>query len=158
MAHSPTDRSVRRDGVPSQRQLRVGEVLRKALVEIFERVELRDPDIAGIPITVSEVSASPDLKSAMVYVMPLGGVGRETIIAGLARAAPFLRGQVARRVQLRHVPRLMFSIDTAFDASAHMNNLLHRLDINDDDDDDINDAPEDVKTVPKDPKETDNGA
>ena len=133
MAHSPTDRSVRRDGVPSQRQLRVGEVLRKALVEIFERVELRDPDVAGLPITVSEVSASPDLKSAMVYVMPLGGVGRENLVAGLARAAPFLRGQVARRVQLRHVPRLMFSIDTAFDASAHMNSLLHGLDIHSED-------------------------
>lgn len=129
MAHSNTDKSVRRDGIPSHRQLRVGEVLRKALVEVFERVELRDPDIAGIPITVSEVSASPDLKSAMVFVMPLGGVGRETVIAGLARAAPFLRGQIARRVELRHVPRLMFSIDTAFDSSAHMNSLLHGLDI-----------------------------
>lgn len=154
MAHSPTDRSVRRDGVPSQRQLRVGEVLRKALVEIFERVELRDPDVAGIPITVSEVSASPDLKSAMVYVMPLGGVGRETVIAGLARAAPFLRGQVARRVQLRHVPRLMFSIDTAFDASAHMNSLLHGLDIGAEEDD----ARDDVDPDKGEPKEPDDGA
>jgi ribosome-binding factor A len=129
MAHSKTDKSVRRDGVPSHRQLRVGEVLRKALVEIFERVELRDPDIAGLAITVTEISTSPDLKTAMVYVMPLGGVGRETVIAGLARAAPFLRGQIARRVELRHVPRLMFSIDTAFDSSAHMNSLLHGLEI-----------------------------
>jgi len=152
MAHSPTDRSVRRDGVPSQRQLRVGEVLRKALVEIFERVELRDPDVAGIPITVSEVSASPDLKSAMVYVMPLGGVGRENLIAGLARAAPFLRGQVARRVQLRHVPRLMFSIDTAFDASAHMNSLLHGLDI------DPEDASEDQESAEQEPEEAGDGA
>jgi ribosome-binding factor A len=129
MAHSQTDKSVRRDGVPSQRQLRVGEVLRKALVEIFERVELRDPDIAGVPITVSEVSASPDLKSALVYVMPLGGTRQEAVAAGLNRAAPFLRGQVARRVELRHVPKLAFRIDTAFDASAHMNRLLHGLDI-----------------------------
>ena len=75
MAHK-TDRSVRRDGVPSQRQLRVGEVLRKAMVEILERVELRDPDIAGVSITVSEVSISPDLKTAMVFVMPLGGGDR----------------------------------------------------------------------------------
>jgi ribosome-binding factor A len=129
MAYPQTDKSVRRDGVPSQRQLRVGEVLRKALVEIFERVELRDPDIAGVPITVSEVASSPDLKSAMVYVMPLGGDAREAVIAGLARAAPFLRGKIARRVKLRHVPRLMFSIDTAFDASAHMNTILHGLEI-----------------------------
>lgn len=133
MAHSKTDKSVRRDGIPSQRQLRVGEVLRKALVEIFERVELRDPDIADVPITVSEVAASPDLKAATVFVMPLGGVGRETLIAGLTRAAPFLRGQVAHRVQLRHVPRLTFRIDTAFDASAHMNTLLHGLGISPED-------------------------
>lgn len=129
MAHSQRERSVRQDGAPSQRQLRVGEVLRKALVEIFERVQLRDPDIAGVSITVSEVSASPNLKSAVVYVMPLGGKAREPVIAGLSRAAPFLRGQIARRVKLRHVPRLMFSIDTAFDASAHMNSILHSLEI-----------------------------
>jgi ribosome-binding factor A len=127
MAHQ-TDKSVRRDGVPSQRQLRVGEVLRKAMVEILDRVELRDPDIAGVSITVSEVSISPDLKTAMVFVMPLGGRDREAVIAGLARAAPFLRGQIARRIQLRHVPRLMFSIDTAFDSSAYMNSLLRTLD------------------------------
>ena len=127
MAHQ-TDKSVRRDGVPSQRQLRVGEVLRKAMVEILDRVELRDPDIAGVSITVSEVSISPDLKTAMVFVMPLGGRDRQAVIAGLARAAPFLRGQIARRIQLRHVPRLMFSIDTAFDSSAYMNSLLRTLD------------------------------
>jgi ribosome-binding factor A len=115
-------------------------------------VELRDTDVAGIPITVSEVSASPDLKSAMVYVMPLGGVGRENIIAGLARAAPFLRGQVARRVQLRHVPRLMFSIDTAFDASALMNSLLHGLDI------DPEDASEDQESAEQEPEEAGDGA
>jgi ribosome-binding factor A len=153
MAYSKTDKSVRRDGVPSQRQLRVGEVLRKALVEIFERVELRDPDIAGIPITVSEVSTSPDLKSAMVFVMPLGGVGRDTIIAGLARAAPFLRGQVARRVDLRHVPRLMFSIDTAFDTSAHMNSLLHTLDISETDSE-----PEDDKPANQEPGDAESGS
>ena len=107
--------------------MRVGEVIRKAMVEILERVELRDPDIAGTPITVSEVSVSPDLKAATVFVMPLGGRDREAVIAGLARAAPFLRGQVARRVKLRHVPRLMFKIDTAFDSSSHMNELFHSI-------------------------------
>lgn len=153
MAYPQTDKSVRRDGVPSQRQLRVGEVLRKALVEIFERVELRDPDIAGVPITVSEVSTSPDLKSAMVYVMPLGGEAREAVIAGLARAAPFLRGQIAQRVKLRHVPRLMFSIDTAFDASAHMNTILHGLEIAEAD----SDAEESVAEE-SDARETEDGA
>jgi ribosome-binding factor A len=127
MSRSQSDKSVRRLGVPSQRQLRVGELLRKALVETLERVELRDPDIAGIPITVSEVAVSADLKAATIYVMPLGGEKRDAVIAGLARAAPFLRGQIARRVELRHVPRLMFRIDTAFDASAHINQLLHAV-------------------------------
>jgi ribosome-binding factor A len=155
MAYSKTDKSVRRDGVPSHRQLRVGEVLRKALVEIFERVELRDPDIAGLAITVTEISTSPDLKTAMVFVMPLGGVGRETVIAGLARAAPFLRGQIARRVELRHVPRLMFSIDTAFDSSAHMNSLLHGLGIAEAD---TNSHQDDDLSGRSDSEETEDGA
>ena len=124
MAHPKAERPGHTDRSPSQRQLRVGEVIRKAMVEIFERVTLRDPDLAGVPITVSEVSVSPDLKAATVFVMPLGGEGCETVIAGLARAAPYLRGQIARRITLRHVPRLLFRIDTAFDASSHMNKLL----------------------------------
>ncbi|MDA0340313.1 MAG: 30S ribosome-binding factor RbfA [Proteobacteria bacterium] len=155
MAHQ-SDKSVRRDGVPSQRQLRVGEVLRKAMVEILERVELRDPDIAGVSITVSEVSVSPDLKAAMVFVMPLGGEAREAVIAGLARAAPFLRGQIARRIQLRHVPRLMFSIDTAFDSSAYMNSLLRTLDTPEEDpsDDGLAETPPTGEPA----KESDDGA
>ena len=127
MAHPKAERPGQADRSPSQRQLRVGEVLRKTMVEIFERVTLRDPDIAAVPITVSEVSVSPDLKAATVFVMPLGGDGREAVIAGLTRAAPYLRGQIAQRVALRHVPRLIFRIDTAFDASSHMNELLKSI-------------------------------
>lgn len=112
---------------PSQRQLRVGELIRKAMVEVFERVTLRDPDLSDVPITVSEVSVSPDLKAATVFVMPLGGKGRGKVIAGLTRAAPYLRGQIAQRITLRHMPQLMFQIDTAFDASSHVNKLLQTV-------------------------------
>ncbi len=125
MVHLENGERVDSGGGRSQRQLRVGEILRRAMVEILDRTELRDPDIAGETITISEVSVSPGLKAATVYVMPLGGVRRDAVIAGLARAAPFLRRQVAKRVALRHVPRLMFRIDTAFDAAAQVNALLH---------------------------------
>ena len=116
MAHSSGDRN--------QRQLRVGELIRRVLVEIFDRVELRDPDIAGVSITISEVSVSPDLKAATVYAMPLGGHGRDTVMAGLARAAPFLRSRIARELALRRVPSLEFRLDTAFDASERISELL----------------------------------
>tara|TARA_Y100000588_G_scaffold362574_1_gene424403 strand:- start:2402 stop:2842 length:441 start_codon:yes stop_codon:yes gene_type:complete len=109
---------------PSQRQYKVGELIRKALVETFERVEIRDPDLANTSITVSEVSVSPDLKAAKVFVMPLAGKNCEKVITGLERAKTFLRNEVAKRVALKYMPRLNFKIDTAFDASQHLDQLL----------------------------------
>ena len=94
----PTPRSKQehtRDTLPSQRQFRVGEIIRKTLVEIFERVEIRDPHLAGISITVSQVVVGPDLKLARVYVMPLGGSNQEKVLEGLERATTFLRKNVA---------------------------------------------------------------
>lgn len=124
MARSGPDRG---DARPSQRRLRVGEAVRRALVELLERTEWRDPDLAGARITVSEVSVSPDLKAATAWVMPLGGEGREAAVAALARAAPFLRGRVARRAGLRAAPRLEFRLDTAFDASDRMAEVMRGL-------------------------------
>ena len=100
----PTPRSKQehaRDALPSQRQFRVGEIIRKTLVEIFERVEIRDPHLAGISITVSQVVVGPDLKLARVYVMPLGGSNQEKVLGGLERATTFLRKNVASRVSLK---------------------------------------------------------
>src|SRR5437588_5517264 len=109
----------------SQRQLRVGEELRHALAELLRPGELRDPALREANITVTEVSVSPDLKSATAFVMPLAGANREEIMAGLRRSAPFLKGRVARQVELRQIPNLVFAFDTAFDSAAHIAALLH---------------------------------
>ena len=123
----PTPRSKQehpRDTLPSQRQFRVGEIIRKTLVEIFERVEIRDPHLAGISITVSQVVVGPDLKLARVYVMPLGGGNQEKVLEGLERATTFLRKNVASRVSLKYTPRLEFRLDNAFDSSQHIEKIF----------------------------------
>ena len=123
----PTPRSKQehaRDALPSQRQFRVGEIIRKTLVEIFERVEIRDPHLAGISITVSQVVVGPDLKLARVYVMPLGGSNQEKVLEGLERATTFLRKNVASRVSLKYTPRLEFRLDNAFDSSQHIEKIF----------------------------------
>lgn len=109
---------------PSQRQLRVGETLRKALCEVFLRSEIADPDLASAMVTVSEVRASPDLKNATVFVLPLGGDNQEKVIAALKRHKKFVRGEVARRVSLRHMPELIFELDATFDQSGRVDALL----------------------------------
>lgn len=109
----------------SQRQLRVGETLRHALVEALTRgEELRDPDLVGVSLTVTEVRVSPDLGNATVFVMPLGGTDTDAVVIALNRAAPFLRRQLAGRVTLRHLPTLSFVADGAFDEGAHIADLL----------------------------------
>ena len=109
----------------SQRQLRVGEALRHALVEILARGELHDPVLAGASITVVEVRVSPDLRNATAFVLPLGGEGADAIVTALNHAAPFLRRQLSGRVTLRYLPSLSFIADTAFDEAARIDGLLH---------------------------------
>ena len=119
----------------SQRQYKVGELIRKTLVEVFEKVEVRDPDLTNVSITISEVSISPDLKAATVYVMPLGGDGQDNVLSGLRRASSFLRSKIAKIIQLRSVPRLDFKIDTAFDNSNNLNKVFKMADKSFDGDD-----------------------
>ena len=115
---------------PSQRQLRVGEEIRHALAHILERSEVRDPDLAGKAITVTEVRVSPDLKNATAYVVPLGGVGDVVeITAALNRIKSFIRHRVAQSVQLRSAPRLSFLADTTFEEASHINDLLHLTEV-----------------------------
>jgi ribosome-binding factor A len=109
---------------PSQRPLRVGEAVRHALVEVFARGHIRDPDLAEVSLTVSEVRMSPDLRQATAFVLPLGGGDTETILKALKRAAPYLRGEVARLVELRNAPELRFVSDTSFDASHRISEAL----------------------------------
>ena len=110
----------------SIRQLRVGELLRQALSAALERGEIRDPDIAGVSITVTEVRISPDLHNATAYVVPLGGGGSDEVIAALRRAAPFLRGAVGQAVSLKYAPNLRFEADSSFDQAMHIDRLLEQ--------------------------------
>jgi ribosome-binding factor A len=119
----------RRNQEPSQRQLRVGEELRHALSRILQRGELRDPALQDVPVTVTEVRLSPDLKNATAYVMPLGGRDRDEVIAGLTRSAGYLRSQIAREVPLRFTPGLAFTLDLSFDHAHRINELLHRPEV-----------------------------
>lgn len=113
------------DRGPSQRQLRVAELVRHALAEILSRGEIADPDLDGQVITVPEVRMSPDLKSATVLVMPLGGRNTAKVMAGLERSRRWLRGQVARRVNLKFAPDLRFRLDTRFDDDDRVTSVLH---------------------------------
>lgn len=114
---------------PSQRQLRVGEELRHAIATILERGDIRDPDVAGRSVTVTEVSVSPDLHNATVFVVPLGGGETAGLLAGLKRVRPFLRHEVARMVQLRVAPDFSFVADTTFDTASRIEALLHSPDV-----------------------------
>lgn len=113
---------------PGQRRLRVGEELRHVLSEMFARGEARDDALAGRPITVSEVRMSRDLRHATCFVMPLGGDSLDEVMAGLERAAPYLRGEVARRVRLRVAPELAFRADRGFDNAQRISELLKQAD------------------------------
>ena len=100
---------------PSQRQLRVGELIRRTLSEIFSMGDLHEPGLSGLSITVGEVSVTPDLKRATAYVLPLGGTNREVILAALRRNKAEIRHQIARGMTLKHVPDLKFELDGTFD-------------------------------------------
>ena len=110
---------------PSQRQLRVGELLRHALSEILMREDFFDPDLANVSITISEISVSPDLSNARVYTMPLGGINVDVILPALNRLAPMIQSLVAKKVHLRRTPRLRFLLDDSFENAARMNQLFH---------------------------------
>ena len=109
---------------PSQRQLKVGELIRHALAEIFSRGDVMDDVIARHSLTIPEVRMSPDLKIATCFVMPLGGGEAEEVVAHLEKHKRFLRGELARRVTLKYMPDLRFKVDTSFQASARIDELL----------------------------------
>jgi ribosome-binding factor A len=109
---------------PSQRQLRVGELLRHALSEIIGRGDIRDPALEGTAVTVLEVSVSPDLRHAVAYVMPLGGIRKDEILQALKRSRRFVRGQLAREIKLKFMPDVDFRLDTTFDYSDSVQRLL----------------------------------
>lgn len=109
---------------PRQRQLRVAEEIRHVLAGVLMRGQLRDPALAGVSITISEVRISPDLKNATVFSLPLGGERVENVMKGLNRSAPYLRAQVGQALQLRYAPSLTFVPDRSFDEARHIEELL----------------------------------
>lgn len=109
---------------PSQRQLRVGEIVRHALAEILAQGRIADPDLDGVIITVPEVRMSPDLKVATALVMPLGGRDCDRVMTGLERSRKWLRGQVARRVNLKFAPDVRFRLDTRYDDDMRVTEML----------------------------------
>jgi ribosome-binding factor A len=100
---------------PSQRQLRVGELIRRTLSDTLSRQEIHDPDLNRMSITVGEVRVSPDLRIATVYALPLGGQGKDEAIAALKRNNYELRRAVAKNVLLKNVPELRYQADDTFD-------------------------------------------
>ena len=110
---------------PSQRQLRVSENLRHELSQIFTRVDIRDDDLKGVIITVSEIRTSPDMRNATVFVMPLGGERADEIVTALERNKKFLRGELSRKVHLKYMPELNFKLDESFDNSGRITEVLN---------------------------------
>src|SRR5581483_8646608 len=109
---------------PSQRQLRVGELIRHALAEMFTRGDVHDPVIENHLITIPEVRMSADLRMATIYVMPLGGRDANEVIEALDRNKKFLRGEIARHVNLKFAPDIRFRIDERFDEAERIEKLL----------------------------------
>jgi ribosome-binding factor A len=109
---------------PSQRALRVGELVRHMMAELLSRGDVHDPVIETHLITVPEVRMSPDLKLATIYVMPLGGRDEKAVLEALERNRRYLRGEIAKRVNLKFAPDIRFRMDERFDEAARIDKLL----------------------------------
>lgn len=120
---------------PSQRQLRVGELIRRTLAEVMARGDIHDPDLNRMSITVGEVRVSPDLKIATAYVLPLGGRDQEAAIALLARNKGELRRLIGRKLTLKYAPDLRFRLDRTFDRMDETRRLFAQGDVQRDLDD-----------------------
>ncbi len=117
---------------PSQRQLRAGELIRHALVDVLAREELRDPDLKGVFVTVSEVRASPDLRHATAFVAPLGGGDPAIVAAAMRRCAAFLRGKLGAQIELKFTPQLHFEPDESFAEASKIDAILRSADVAED--------------------------
>jgi ribosome-binding factor A len=120
MAKSRSDKSTG----PSQRQLRVGELIRHALAEMLARGEIYDDVLAAHLVTIPEVRMSPDLRLASIYVMPLGGKDVKPVLAALERNKKYIRREIAHEVNLKFAPDIRFLADETFDEAARIDRLL----------------------------------
>lgn len=124
---------------PSQRQLRAGELVRHALVEILREHEFDDQALKGVSVTVTQARMSPDLRHAMVFIEPLGGGRSDVVVKALNGHARFLRGQLGRNIDMKFTPDLKFVHDESFDEAARISRLFDdprvRADLEREDDD-----------------------
>lgn len=109
---------------PSQRQLRAGELIRHALIEVLRAEDFTDPALAGVSITVTEVRMNPDLRAATIFVEPLGGEAAGAMVKALNRLSKFLRGRLSRQIDMKFTPTLRFVHDDSFDEAARMSRLF----------------------------------
>ena len=117
---APRDRSTG----PTQRQLRVGEALRHALAEILRRGDIRDPDLAGVSVTITQVKPSPDMRHATVFCEPLGGKNAKAIVAALNKHKGYLRGEMGHLITMKFTPELRFLEDESFAEAQKIETLL----------------------------------
>jgi ribosome-binding factor A len=129
-SHSTRHSGARRGGRyagpagPSQRQLRVGEALRHALADVLRDNEIRDPDLEGVSVTVTQVRPSPDMRHATVFCEPLGGKNAKAIVAALNRHKGFLRGEMGHRIAMKFTPELRFVEDESFAEAQKIETIL----------------------------------
>lgn len=109
---------------PSQRQLRVGETLRHALADVLRRGDIRDPELAGVSVTVTQVKPSGDMRHATVFVEPLGGKNADVVVKALNRHRGYLRGEMGHLIALKFTPELRFVEDTSFAEAEKIETLL----------------------------------
>jgi ribosome-binding factor A len=114
---------------PSQRQLRVGELIRRTLAQVLAQGDIHDPDLNRLSITVGEVRTSPDLKIATAYVLPLGGRGQDEVVELLARNKHELRRIIGKKVGLKYTPDLRFRLDETFDRMDETRAMFARDDV-----------------------------
>jgi len=108
----------------SQRQLRVGEMLRHALAEVLRESDIRDPDLTGVSVTITQVKPSPDMRHATVFAEPLGGKNAPAVIAALNKHKHFLRGEMGRKITLKFTPDLRFIEDDSFAEAERIETIL----------------------------------
>lgn len=113
-----------RDSGPTQRQLRVGESLRHALAEVLRDNEIRDPELEGVSVTITQVRPSPDMRHATVFCEPLGGKNAKAVVAALNRHKGFLRGEMGHRIAMKFTPELRFVEDESFAEAQKIEDIL----------------------------------
>lgn len=111
---------------PSQRQLRVGEMLRRTLSEILARGDVYDPELENMSITVGEVRTSPDLKNATVFVVPLGGQNADSVVKALNKNSAQIRFALNKNINLKYSPKIKFLVDKTFDQIDETRRLLNQ--------------------------------